>query len=134
MPRPLDWRARLLRRGNGHRERQVRGEPVQVEQVAQRRYHLPAEREVSLFDRRRDAVQGPQDDGVFLEPLPQVGKAKQLHDDLLAPEAAFDFANNVRELLDELAVGGARGVVDTTAQTLARMTKRGADCVGIWRG
>jgi hypothetical protein len=118
------------------RKRKVGREPVQVEQVAQGPHDFPSERKIPTFDLGRDAVQGPQDDRVFLEPFLQVGETKQFHDELFTPETRLDLAHQHGELLHELVIWRCGGEFDTAAQALAGLAQGGAYRVGVqldWR-
>jgi hypothetical protein len=123
-------RARL-RGGDGHGQRQVRREPVQVEQVTQGRHDLSAQGQVAVFDLGRDPVQRPQDDGVFLQPFVQAREIEQFHDHLFAPEASFDLPDERRKFLHKLLVRRFGGELDAAAQGLARLPQGGADGVGV---
>jgi hypothetical protein len=120
------------RRGrDGHHKRQVGREPVQVEQVTQGGDDFSSERQVPMFDLGRDAVQGPQDDGVFFKPFAQPGEAEQFHHQLFASECGFDLADERGEILDELLVRCSRGDLDTVAQAPARVPECSANRVAV---
>jgi hypothetical protein len=84
-----------------------------------------------MFDLGRDAIQGAQDDCVFLQPFVQAGETKQFHDELFAPEAGLDFPYEHWKLLHELLVRCFGSELDATAQVLARLPQGGADGVGV---
>jgi hypothetical protein len=84
-----------------------------------------------MFDLGRDAVQGPQDDRVFLEPFAQAGKAEEFHDQLLAPECGLDLAYECGKILHELLVRRSRGELDTAAQAPARVPECSANRMAV---
>lgn len=87
-----------------------------------------------MFDLGCDAVQGLQDDRVFLQPFVEAGKTKHFHDELFAPETGFDFAYERWKLLHELLVRCFGGELDAVAQVLARLPQGGADGVRVQFG